>query len=110
MARYARVCTLSVDGTVVLPEAEPIEDLQTPCVVTKPAVPLRHSWCVPSFLFLQYFSTDVLLHRTIYISQRQCKGALRAHDSLGQLVFGGIRGRSDDGRRFRRCGVVLLTV
>ena len=67
MARYARVCTLSVDGTVVLPEAEPIEDLQTPCVVTKPAVPLRHSWCVPSFLFLQCYSTDVLLHRTIYI-------------------------------------------
>ena len=28
--------TLSVDGTAVLPEAEPIEDLQTPGVMTKP--------------------------------------------------------------------------
>jgi translation initiation factor 4E len=47
-ARYARTRTLSVDGTAVPPEAEPIEDPQTPGVMTKPPEhPLQHSWCVP---------------------------------------------------------------
>ena len=46
-ARYARTRTLSVDGTAVPPEAEPIEDPQTPGVMTKPPEhPLQHSWCV----------------------------------------------------------------
>jgi translation initiation factor 4E len=50
-ARYARARTLSVDGTAVPPEAEPIEDPQTPGVMTKPAEhPLQHSWCAPPFL------------------------------------------------------------
>ena len=35
--RYARARTLSVDGTAVPPEAEPIEDPQTPGVITKSA-------------------------------------------------------------------------
>jgi translation initiation factor 4E len=52
-ARYARARTLSVDGTAVPPEAEPIEDPQTPGVMTKPAEhPLQHSWCAP-FLFFK---------------------------------------------------------
>jgi hypothetical protein len=47
-ARYARTRTLSVDGTAVPPEAEPIEDPQTPGLMTKPPEhPLQHSWCVP---------------------------------------------------------------
>jgi hypothetical protein len=47
-AHYARTRTLSVDGTAVPPEAEPIEDPQTPGVMTKPPEhPLQHSWCVP---------------------------------------------------------------
>ncbi|KAI0302804.1 translation initiation factor eIF 4e-like domain-containing protein [Multifurca ochricompacta] len=46
-ARYARTRTLSVDGTAVPPEAEPIEDPQTPGVMTKPAEhPLQHSWTI----------------------------------------------------------------
>ena len=74
-ARYARARTLSVDGTAVPPEAEPIEDPQTPGVMTKPAEhPLQHSWCVPlffSFLLQKFikkrrFPTDATLHRTIY--------------------------------------------
>jgi translation initiation factor 4E len=53
-ARYARARTLSVDGTAVPPEAEPIEDPQTPGVMTKPAEhPLQHSWCAPPFLFFK---------------------------------------------------------
>jgi len=45
-ARYARARTLSVDGTAVPPEAEPVEDPQTPGVMTKPHEhPLQHSWC-----------------------------------------------------------------
>jgi translation initiation factor 4E len=44
-ARYARTRTLSVDGTAVPPEAEPIEDPQTPGLMTKPPEhPLQHSW------------------------------------------------------------------
>lgn len=47
-ARYARTRTLSVDGTAVPPEAEPIEDPQTPGLMTKPPEhPLQHSWYVP---------------------------------------------------------------
>jgi translation initiation factor 4E len=47
-AHYARTRTLSVDGTAVPPEAEAIEDPQTPGVMTKPSEhPLQHSWCVP---------------------------------------------------------------
>ncbi|KAF8268558.1 translation initiation factor eIF 4e-like domain-containing protein [Lactarius quietus] len=46
-ARYARARTLSVDGTAVPPEAEPIEDPQTPGVMTKPHEhPLQHSWTI----------------------------------------------------------------
>ncbi|KAI9459382.1 eukaryotic translation initiation factor 4E class II [Russula earlei] len=46
-ARYARTRTLSVDGTAVPPEAEPIEDPQTPGVMTKPPEhPLQHSWTI----------------------------------------------------------------
>jgi translation initiation factor 4E len=46
-AHYARTRTLSVDGTAVPPEAEPIEDPQTPGVMTKPQEhPLQHSWYV----------------------------------------------------------------
>ncbi|KAF8500470.1 eukaryotic translation initiation factor 4E class II [Russula emetica] len=46
-ARYARTRTLSVDGTAVPPEAEPIEDPQTPGLMTKPPEhPLQHSWTV----------------------------------------------------------------
>jgi len=44
-ARYARTRTLSVDGTAVPPEAEPIEDPQTPGLMTKPPEhPLQHLW------------------------------------------------------------------
>jgi translation initiation factor 4E len=47
-ARYARTRTLSVDGTAMPPEAEPIEDPQTPGLMTKPPEhPLQYSWCVP---------------------------------------------------------------
>jgi translation initiation factor 4E len=47
-ARYARTRTLSVDGTAMPPEAEPIEDPQTPGLMTKPPEhPLQHSWYVP---------------------------------------------------------------
>ena len=53
-ARYARTRTLSVDGTAVPPEAEPIEDPQTPGVMTKPPEhPLQHAWCVSLSLFLE---------------------------------------------------------
>ena len=53
-ARYARTRTLSVDGTAVPPEAEPIEDPQTPGVMTKPPEhPLQHAWCVSLSLFLR---------------------------------------------------------
>jgi len=46
-ARYARARTLSVDGTAVPPEAEPVEDPQTPGVMTKPHEhPLQHSWTI----------------------------------------------------------------
>ncbi|KAI0280092.1 translation initiation factor eIF 4e-like domain-containing protein [Russula aff. rugulosa BPL654] len=46
-ARYARTRTLSVDGTAVPPEAEPIEDPQTPGLMTKPPEhPLQHSWTI----------------------------------------------------------------
>ncbi|KAI0253434.1 eukaryotic translation initiation factor 4E class II [Lactifluus subvellereus] len=46
-AHYARTRTLSVDGTAVPPEAEPIEDPQTPGVMTKPPEhPLQHSWTI----------------------------------------------------------------
>ena len=49
---YVRGHTLSVDGTAVPPEAEPIEDPQTPGVITKSAGHLlQHSWCAPAFLF-----------------------------------------------------------
>jgi translation initiation factor 4E len=42
-ALYARTRTLSVEGIVVLPEAEPIEDPQTPGLMTKPPEhPLQH--------------------------------------------------------------------
>ncbi|KAI0259700.1 translation initiation factor eIF 4e-like domain-containing protein [Gloeopeniophorella convolvens] len=46
-ARYARTRTLSVDGTPVPPEAEPIEDPKTPGVMTRPPEhPLQHAWTV----------------------------------------------------------------
>lgn len=46
-ARYARTRTLSVDGTAMPPEAEPIEDPQTPGLMTKPPEhPLQHSWTI----------------------------------------------------------------
>ena len=52
-ARYARARTLSVDGTAVPPEAEPVEDPQTPGVMTKPHEhPLQHSWCADLFISL----------------------------------------------------------
>ena len=45
-AHDARTRTLSVDGTAMPPEAESIEDPQTPGVMTKaPEHPLQHSWC-----------------------------------------------------------------
>ena len=47
-ARYARTRSRSVDCTAEPPEAEPIEDPQTPGLMTKPPEhPLQHSWCVP---------------------------------------------------------------
>jgi translation initiation factor 4E len=55
-ARYARTRTLSVDGTAVPPEAEPIEDPQTPGVMTKPPEhPLQHAWCVSAEFSLSLF-------------------------------------------------------
>ncbi|ETW75701.1 hypothetical protein HETIRDRAFT_422374 [Heterobasidion irregulare TC 32-1] len=46
-AHYARTRTLSVDGTPVPPEAESIEDPQTPGLMTKaPEHPLQHSWTI----------------------------------------------------------------
>ncbi|THH20308.1 hypothetical protein EW146_g1013 [Bondarzewia mesenterica] len=46
-AHYARTRTLSVDGTAMPPEAEPIEDPQTPGLMTKaPEHPLQHSWTI----------------------------------------------------------------
>jgi translation initiation factor 4E len=55
-ARYARTRTLSVDGTAVPPEAEPIEDPQTPGVMTNPPEhPLQHSWYVLGLLRLSHF-------------------------------------------------------
>jgi hypothetical protein len=46
-ARYARTRSLSVDCTAMPPEAEPIEDTQTPGLITKPPEhPLQNSWCV----------------------------------------------------------------
>jgi translation initiation factor 4E len=46
-AHYARTRTLSVDGTAVPPEAESIEDPQTPALMMQPPEhPLQHSWCV----------------------------------------------------------------
>ncbi|KAH9961638.1 hypothetical protein BGW80DRAFT_1463765 [Lactifluus volemus] len=46
-AHYARTRTLSVDGTAVPPEAEPIEDPQTPGLMTKPPEhPLQHPWTI----------------------------------------------------------------
>ncbi|KAH9961639.1 translation initiation factor eIF 4e-like domain-containing protein, partial [Lactifluus volemus] len=46
-AHYARTRTLSVDGTAVPPEAELIEDPQTPGLMTKPPEhPLQHSWTI----------------------------------------------------------------
>ena len=51
MARYPRARTPSVDGAAVPPEVEPIEDPQTPVVMTKPAEhPLQRSWYASSFL------------------------------------------------------------
>ena len=47
-AHYACTRTLSVDGSAVPPEAEPIEDPQMPGVMTKPAE--HYSWCAHSFL------------------------------------------------------------
>ncbi|KAI0260472.1 hypothetical protein BGY98DRAFT_1104665 [Russula aff. rugulosa BPL654] len=46
-ARYARTCSLSVDCTAMPPEAEPIEDTQTPGLITKPPEhPLQNSWTI----------------------------------------------------------------
>ncbi|KAH9955881.1 translation initiation factor eIF 4e-like domain-containing protein [Lactifluus volemus] len=46
-AHYARTRTLSVEGTAVPPEAEPIEDPQTPGLMTKPPEhPLQHPWTI----------------------------------------------------------------
>ncbi|TFY73756.1 hypothetical protein EWM64_g10256 [Hericium alpestre] len=46
-AHYARTRTLSVDGTPVPPEAEAVEDPQTPGVMTKaPEHPLQHTWTI----------------------------------------------------------------
>ncbi|KAH9971289.1 hypothetical protein BGW80DRAFT_452527 [Lactifluus volemus] len=43
---YPRTRTLSVDGTAV-PKAKPIEDPQTPCLMTRlPEHPLQHSWTI----------------------------------------------------------------
>ena len=63
-ARYARARTLSVDGTAVPPEAEPVEDPQTPGVMTKPHEhPLQHSWCAAlpfPFVFLKSIQTSFI--------------------------------------------------
>jgi len=55
-ARYARTRTLSVDGTAVPPEAEPVEDPQTPGLMTRPSEhPLQHSWCGTLLPFTVFF-------------------------------------------------------
>ena len=51
-AHYVRARTPSVDGAAVPSEAEPIEDPQTPDVMTKPAEHSLQQWCASSFFFL----------------------------------------------------------
>jgi translation initiation factor 4E len=99
-ARYARTRTLSVDGTAMPPEAEPIEDPQTPGLMTKPAEhPLQHSWCVPvrvgweelpispqSYRATFLFTNGITCYSSIFkddISRYKVQGAVHATDSLG---------------------------
>ena len=51
----ACTCTLGIDGTVLPPRAESIEDPQTPGVITKPTKhPLQHG----AFLFSCFGTPD----------------------------------------------------
>ena len=121
-ARYARTRTLSVDGTAVPPEAEPIEDPQTPGLMTRPPEhPLQHSWCVPvvgrnsTISSQSYVPIYSRLPPSIIkddISRHKDQGALHAPDRLGWLVPGAgrfwhLRSGLDDRRRVRYCRVLL---
>ena len=66
---YPRARTLSVDGTAVPPEAEPIEDPQTPGVMTKPAEhPLQHHGAFPlSFPFFYKNTSKKRRSRLMYL-------------------------------------------
>jgi hypothetical protein len=80
----------------VPPEAEPIEDPQTPGLMTKPPEhPLQHSWCVPvrvgceelpiSPEMLSYLLTACIPLYILkdYISRHKVQGAVHATDILG---------------------------
>ena len=68
-AHYTRARTLSVDSTAVPPEAEPIEDPQTPGVVTKPAENRlqHHGAFPPSFPFFYKNTSKKRRSRLMYL-------------------------------------------
>jgi hypothetical protein len=126
-ARYARTCSLSVDCTAMPPEAEPIEDTQTPGLITKPPEhPLQNSWCVKvrvvwgelpisarRYRATFPFTYGILCYSSLYtqgryvtIQRLRCRTHHR-HLRIARTRLWHLRSGLDDCRRLRYSRVIL---